>query len=141
MVCAEPLPVPPGPPSDVLGEADRPVVLALAALVYPHYFRPRTMELGRYLGVRGEAGLDAMIGERMAAPGFREISAVCTHPTWVGRGLARRLLAIASNEIFARGETPFLHVSPNNQRAVRLYEQNGYRHRIDVPFWSVQRRP
>jgi GNAT superfamily N-acetyltransferase len=80
-----------------------------------------------------------MIGERMAMPGLREISAVCTHPAAVGRGLARRLLAHASNEIFARGETPFLHVSPANTRAVQLYEQNHYRRRIDVPFWSLQR--
>lgn len=141
MVCAAPLPVPPGPPVTALGEADRPAVLELATLVYPHYFRQRTIELGRYHGVHGTGRLDAMIGERMAVPGFREISAVCTHPSCTGRGLARRLLAIASNEIFARGETPFLHVSPTNERAVRLYEQNGYRRRIDMPFWSIRRLP
>ena len=139
MVCEAPLAVPAGPPVVALGDPDRSAVLELAALVYPHYFRPRTVELGRYHGVHGDERLDAMIGERMAMPGFREISAVCTHPACVGRGLARRLLAHASNEIFARGETPFLHVSPANERAVRLYEQNGYRRRIDVPFWSIRR--
>jgi GNAT superfamily N-acetyltransferase len=137
MVCEHPLEVPAGPPIALLH--DTPAILALAALVYPHYFRPRTAELGRYHGIVGDNRLDAMIGERMAMPGLREISAVCTHPAAVGRGLARRLLAHASNEIFARGETPFLHVSPANTRAVQLYEQNHYRRRIDVPFWSLQR--
>jgi GNAT superfamily N-acetyltransferase len=141
MVCDAPLRVPAGPPIDTLGEDDRGAVLELAMLVYPHYFRPRTVELGRYIGVRGDGRLDAMLGERMAVPGFREISAVCTHPTCAGRGLARRLLAIGSNDIFARGERPFLHVSPHNTRALALYEQNGYRRRIDVPFWAVHRAP
>jgi ribosomal protein S18 acetylase RimI-like enzyme len=134
MVCDRPLDVPEGPPIRRLD--DRAAILGLAAIVYPHYFRERTMELGRFHGI---GSLDAMIGERMAMPGLREISAVCTHPTAVGRGLARRLLAYASNAIFADGETPFLHVSPANTRALALYEQNGYRRRVDLPFWSLRR--
>jgi GNAT superfamily N-acetyltransferase len=137
MICEAPQVVPPGPP--IVELADRSPVLELAALVYPHYVRPRTMDLGRYHGVIGPGRLDAMIGERMAMPGLREISAVCTHPACVGRGLARRLLAHASNAMLERGETPFLHVSPTNERAVQLYEQNGYRRRIDVPFYAVTR--
>jgi len=139
MVCEATAAVVDGPPIVELGASDREAVLALAALVYPHYFRSRTMELGRYCGIVAGGRLDAMIGERMAMPGLREISAVCTHPEQVGRGLARRLLTHASNELLARGEMPFLHVSPDNERAVRLYESNGYRRRIDVPFWSVAR--
>ena len=139
MVCDKPLEVPEGPPIELLGDAHRGV-LELAMLVYPHYFRPRTQELGRYHGIAGpRPGLDAMIGERMAITGMREISAVCTHPEALGRGLARRLLAHASNAIFADGETPFLHVSAANTRALQLYEQNGYRKRIDIAFWSLRR--
>ena len=138
LVCERPLEVPDGLPIELLDPGHRGV-LDLAALVYPHYFRPRTQELGRYHGVVGPAGLDAMIGERMAMPGLREISAVCTHPEALGRGLARRLLAYASNAIFADGETPFLHVSGANTRALQLYQQNGYRKRIDIAFWSLRR--
>jgi GNAT superfamily N-acetyltransferase len=137
MICDTPQPVPDGP--EIMRLTDHQPIRDLAALVYPHYFRHRTAELGRYHGIRGPGRLDAMIGERMAMPGLREISAVCTHPACVGRGLARRLLAHASNAIFAAGETPFLHVSPANTRALQLYEQNGYRRRIDVPFWSLRR--
>jgi predicted GNAT family acetyltransferase len=106
--------------------------------VYPHYFRPRTVDLGRYFGVFDGDLLVAMIGERMGMPGYREISAVCTHPDFTGRGLARRLLAFLARDIAVRGDTPFLHVSPANQRAVRLYEQNGFSTRITIRFAALR---
>lgn len=139
MVCSEPLAAHDGPPIIQLDEAHQGAILELAALVYPHYFRPRTTALGRYIGVLGPARLDAMLGERMGFPGYREISAVCTHPDRVGRGLARQLLAHASNDLLAHGATPFLHVSQNNARARRLYEQNGYRTRIAIAFTALRR--
>lgn len=137
MVCERRFDVVDGAPISVLD--DPAPVRALAALVYPHYFRPRTTELGRYHGIGGPDRLDAMIGERMGWPGATEISAVCTHPDCAGRGLARRLLAHATDQIFDRGETPLLHVSPTNTRAVQLYEKNHYRHRVDLGFWVLRR--
>ena len=95
------------------------------------------MDLGRYFGVLEDGRLAAMIGERMAMPGFREISAVCMHPASTGRGLARHLLITLSNDNLARGDVPFLHVSSRNERAKRLYEQNGYRTRSEPAFWSL----
>ncbi len=139
MVCARAPTAAADPAIVPLGERDRPAVLALAALVYPHYFRPRTMELGRYFGIFDGGALAAMIGERMGMPGWREISAVCTHPDFTGRGLARRLLAFLGGDIAARGDTPFLHVSPGNERAVRLYEQNGFRVRMAIAFAALRR--
>jgi ribosomal protein S18 acetylase RimI-like enzyme len=128
-----------GPPIIELDAPHRPSVGALAALVYPHYFRARTTDLGRYFGVYEGGTLAAMIGERMGMPGYREISAVCTHPAFSGRGLARRLLAFLGADIAARGETPFLHVSPDNTRAVALYERNGYRVRLPIAFAALRR--
>jgi ribosomal protein S18 acetylase RimI-like enzyme len=125
-----------GPP--IISLDDRAdAVLELVALVYPHYFRPRTMALGRYMGIFEDGRLAAMIGERMGMDGFREISAVCTHPEFLGRGLARRLLAHLGNDIFTSDATPFLHVSPSNTRARALYEANGYRVRRTIAFWSL----
>ena len=128
------------------GEAVRPLsephrndVLALTALVYPHYFRPRTMELGRYFGIYRDRRLAAMIGERLGTDRQQEISAVCNHPDFLGQGHARRLLTWLSNDVLDRGRLPFLHVSRDNARAVRLYEQNGYRLRRTIPFWSLRR--
>jgi GNAT superfamily N-acetyltransferase len=137
LVCTAPPVLPDGPPVVALGPSHHAAILDLAALVYPHYFRPRTTELGRYFGIFEGDRLAAMIGERMGMPGYREISAVCTHPDHTGRGLARRLLAMLSTDIAATGATPFLHVSPTNTRAVALYEQNGYRMRIALPFARV----
>lgn len=139
MVCDTPLPVIDGPEMVALSEAHRADVLALTALVYPHYFRERTMELGRYFGIYRDGRLAAMIGERLGTDAAQEMSAICTHPDDSGRGHARRLTAMLTNDTLHRGRLPFLHVSRSNVRAVRLYEALGYRHRCDIAFWSLSR--
>ncbi len=139
MVCDAPLPLPDGAPVQPLGEAHREEVLALTALVYPHYFRPRTMELGRYFGLRREGRLAAMIGERLGCDGARELSAICTHPDFLGQGHAQRLTAMLANDTLARGQLPFLHVAHANARAMALYARIGFRHRRDIGFWRLQR--
>lgn len=139
MVCPAPVAEVDGPDLVELTETHRADVLALTALVYPHYFRPRTVELGRYFGIYQDGRLAAMIGERMGMDDHTEISAVCTHPDFNGRSYARRLLAWLTNDILRRGLTPFLHVSHDNRRAKDLYLQNGYRLRRDIAFWSLRR--
>jgi GNAT superfamily N-acetyltransferase len=139
MICPAPIAVVDGPAVIGLTEAHRADVLALTALVYPHYFRPRTMELGRYFGIYQDGRLAAMIGERLGTDAQQEISAVCTHPDFNGRGYARRLIALLSNDNLERGRLPFLHVSHQNHRAKQLYEQLGYSHRRDIGFWSLSR--
>jgi len=139
MVCDAPLPVIDGPEMVALSEAHRADVLALTALVYPHYFRERTMELGRYFGIYRDGRLAAMIGERLGTDAAQEMSAICTHPDFSGRGHAQRLTAMLTNDTLHRGRLPFLHVSRGNVRAVRLYEALGYRHRCDIAFWSLSR--
>jgi ribosomal protein S18 acetylase RimI-like enzyme len=124
-----------------LGPEHEARILALAAAVYPHYFRARTTRLGPYFGIFEGETLAAMAGHRMGMPGFREISAVCTAPGSVGRGHARRLLAVLGNAILARGEVPFLHVSPDNARARELYARNGWRQRAALAFTSIRRTP
>jgi predicted GNAT family acetyltransferase len=44
-----------------------------------------------------------------------------------------------SNDVLERRRTPFLHVSKDNLRVIRLYAQNGYRDRREIPFWSLCR--
>ena len=139
MVCMQPLREVEGPSLVALGPDHHADVLVLTALVYPHYFRPRAVELGRYFGIYQDGQLAAMIGERMATDTCTEISAVCTHPDFNGRGHARRLLAWLTNDLLRRGRAPFLHVSHANERAKALYERCGYQHRRDIPFWSLQR--
>lgn len=139
MVCDTPLPVADGPPIIPLSDVHRADVLALTALVYPHYFRARTMELGRYFGIYEGDRLAAIIGERLGTDQHVEMSAICTHPDFLGRGLASRLTAFLTNDTLARGATPFLHVSPANTRAKALYEHLGYRVRAELPFFALRR--
>jgi len=100
--------------------------VALAALTRPGPFGPRTIELGDYFGVIEEGRLVAMAGERLCAPGLREISGVCTHPDYQGRGMARRLMEKLIARHMARGERSFLHVMRANEGAHQLYLKMGF---------------
>jgi GNAT superfamily N-acetyltransferase len=144
MICTAPLVLIDGPEIIELSAARRADVLELTALVYPHYFRERTLELGRYFGIympdkSGTVRLAAMIGERLGTDTHTEMSAICTHPDFNGRGYARRLTAFLTNDTLAHGHTPFLHVSRENTRALQLYERMGYRLRSDIGFWALRR--
>lgn len=130
----------PAPGAVRLGPADVPEVLELIGLTQPGPFLPRTVELGTYLGIRHRGRLVAMAGERLRPPGWTEISAVCTHPDFRGRGLATRLVRAVAAGIRDRGDVPFLHTSAENTGAIRLYESIGFtlRHR---PFFLAFRAP
>lgn len=141
MHCPEPLAETPGPEIVALGEDRHADLLELIALVYPHYFRPRAMAMGRYFGMYENGRLAAIAGERMGPPGYREVSAICTHPEHLGRGHARRLTAFLCNDLLAGGLQPFLHVSPSNTRALGLYEAMGFRHRAGLAFSALRRSP
>lgn len=140
MICDAPLEVTDGPEIIPLSEQHRTDVLALTARVYPHYFRARTMDLGRYFGIYQNGKLAAMIGERMGTDAFQEISAVCTDPDFSGLGYARQLLAFLTNDNLQRKRQPFLHVSYENTRALSLYEKTGYCIRRDISFYSLRRK-
>ena len=128
MVWAAELPVKDEDPEAVsLGPQHASQALELAALTRPGPFGPRTIELGDYFGCFEGQRLVAMAGERLHAGTVREISGVCTHPDFQGRGLARRLMNKLIRYQLARGEAPFLHVMRDNSSAHRLYEQMGFR--------------
>ncbi|MFM0454657.1 GNAT family N-acetyltransferase [Paraburkholderia nemoris] len=110
-----------------LGADDAADMLRLAGLTEPGPFNARTNELGHFFGIREDGQLVAMAGERMTAGKYIEISAVCTHPEWRGRGLGRLLMEHLSAAIREREKVPFLHVFTNNVSAVRLYRELGFR--------------
>ena len=115
-----------GAPATALGSEHANQAVQLAALCRPGPFGPRTIELGEYFGYFDGGHLVAMAGERMYATGLREISGVCVHPDYQGRGLARQLIAKLVHRQMARGETPFLHVMRANDAAHRLYLTMGF---------------
>jgi GNAT superfamily N-acetyltransferase len=123
-----------------LGEADLPEMLALTAATEPGPFLPGTIRMGRYFGIRSETGqLIAMAGERLKPPGFIEISAVCTHPDFRGRGHAKGLLRFLMALIFAEGKIPFLHVKAENE-ALALYRSLGFEVRRTMQLTVIARR-
>ena len=122
-----------------LGPADSEEMQALTALTKPGPFGPRTHELGNYVGVRQDGKLAAMAGERLKVPGYTEVSAVCTHPNFLGRGYAFTLMAEVMRLIRERGETPFLHVREDNARAIAVYERLGFRIRKRGHFAVLRR--
>lgn len=115
-----------------LGDADAPDMQALAKLTEPGPFLARTHEMGRFFGVKEDGQLIAMAGERMRFDGFSEVSGVCTHPEFQGRGLAGRLSAHIARQILARGDIPFLHAWASNTGAIRLYQKLGFTLRCDM---------
>jgi GNAT superfamily N-acetyltransferase len=115
------------PESVPLGPHHAQQALALAELTRPGPFGLRTIELGEYFGVFEEARLIAMAGERAQAGTLREVSGICTHPDYQGRGLARRLTLKLVRRQMLRNETPFLHVMRDNTGARVLYERMGFR--------------
>jgi ribosomal protein S18 acetylase RimI-like enzyme len=126
------------PDAVVLGAADVAEMLALVERTRPGPFRPRTIEMGTYLGIRRRGRLVAMAGERLHPPGWTEISAVCTDPEHRGQGLATRLVLAVAAGVRDRGETPFLHAAAANTGAVRLYEALGFRLRRTLTFGAVR---
>jgi ribosomal protein S18 acetylase RimI-like enzyme len=117
-----------------LGISDAPEMLALAELTKPGPFTLRTHELGNFFGIRIGGRLAAMTGERMKLGNHTEMTAICVHPDFRGRGLAQALMSTVARQIEARGEIPFLHVFSENAAAIALYRRQGMeiRRRIHV---------
>ena len=120
------------PEAILLGLQHASLAVELAALTHPGPFGPRTIELGEYFGCFDGERLVAMAGERTQAGRLREISGVCTHPDFQGRGLARRLMLKLIRRQMQRNETPFLHVMRDNVGAHGLYERMGFRVHLET---------
>ena len=121
-----------------LGPDDVADMIELVDATRPGPFGPRTIELGRYVGVRREGRLVAMTGERVRCPGFTEVSAVCTADEVRGQGLARELVLAVIEGIRARGDQAFLHVETKNTPAIGLYESMGFTTRCEAEALIVR---
>jgi ribosomal protein S18 acetylase RimI-like enzyme len=124
-----------------LGAEDVPEMLELVAQTEPGPFLKRTIELGKYVGIRFDGELVAMAGERFQLDGWTEISAVCTRPDQRGLGLASRLVGELISGIQLRSQRPFLHVLHTNTGAIRLYEELGFRVRQTASLTVVTLKP
>jgi ribosomal protein S18 acetylase RimI-like enzyme len=137
MVCSSRAAEVRGPAVSTMGAAQVPDMVGLTDLVFPGFFRPRTLEMGSYYGIYDGGKLAAMAGERMRLDRYQELSAICTHPDYAGRGFAHRLIGVLVNSAFDRGFTPFLHVYADNARAIGVYRRSGFADRTVLPFWAL----
>jgi ribosomal protein S18 acetylase RimI-like enzyme len=118
-----------------LTAADTREMVDLAALTEPGPFHLRTIELGVFFGIFHNCRLVAMAGQRLSLPGrfshagYVEVSAVCTHPDFRGRGFAPALMSTVMEHIFAQGKTPILHSFSSNAAAIAVYQGLGFRFR------------
>jgi ribosomal protein S18 acetylase RimI-like enzyme len=127
------------PRIEPLSESDAAEMLQLATLTKPGPFTLRAQALGAFFGVKIGGRLAAMAGERMKQEGLSELSGVCAHPDFRGRGLARLLSIFVTHRILERGETPYLHAYATNEAAIRLYESIGFELRTMMNVAMVRR--
>lgn len=118
----------------VLGPDDVAEMLAIVERNQPGPFRPRTHELGRYVGIRREGRLVAMAGERLHPDGWTEISAVSTDAAHRRQGLASRLVLDVAFHIQQRGDRALMHAAASNVNAIAAYERLGFALRRHTRF-------
>jgi GNAT superfamily N-acetyltransferase len=135
----------PAPEALPLGPEHATAALELATLMKPGPFGLRTIELGEYFGCFEDSRLVAMAGERLHAQReglvLREISGVCTHPDFQGKGLAKRLMLTLIRRQLQRGETPCLHVASANTGAHGLYLRMGFKDHRESAVRIISRLP
>ncbi len=122
-----------------LAAADVPAMLALTQLAKPGPFLENTIDFGGYFGFFVEGRLVSMAGTRLAAGPYTEVSAVCTHPDFVGQGLAQRVLPYVMHYIQQQGQIPYLQLYPDNLPALRLYQRLGFVERANLRVYSLEK--
>ncbi len=122
-----------------LSEEHVPQMLELTALTKPGPFLQQTIRFNQYFGIFIEGRLAAMAGQRMHPVPYMEVSAVCTHPDFRGKGYAKTLMLHVMKIILDNSFTPFLHVLSNNFNAIELYKTIGFRTRKEFFIDVIQR--
>ena len=116
-----------------------PQMLELTQMTKPGPFLEKTILFGNYFGIFIDGRLAAMTGQRMHPIPFMEVSAVCTHPDFRGRGYGKAIMLHVMKIILDNSFTPFLHVLTSNTTAIQLYESIGFRFRRKLFIDVIQR--
>jgi len=122
-----------------LTKDDSVQIREIVELTKPGPYRPNIIELGNYVGIKEDDKLVAMVGERVKLDGYTEVSLVCTHPDYRGKGYAKALSGVVIEDIIGRGDVPFLNVMTHNTAAFNLYNKLGFSTRIEYPISAYMR--
>lgn len=114
-------------------------MIELVRLTKPGPFGKRTIDFGSYFGIFDHGKLVALTGQRLHIENYTELSAVCTHPDYLGKGYASILLQHQLQIILQQGQYPFLHVRDDNDRAIALYERLGFTVFRPMIFYFMKR--
>ncbi len=117
-----------------LTKAHEKELYELIMLVMPGTYREKSFEIGDYYGIFKNNLLVAATGERLQTNSFIEISGVVTHPDYIRRGFAKKLVHYTSKQIIKKNKTPILHVMDTNFGAIKLYKDLGFQI-TDKIFW------
>ncbi len=122
-----------------LGEQHIDQMIELARITKPGPFDKRTIDFGSYYGIFMQDKLVAMTGQRLHVENFTEISAVCTHPEYTGKGHAFTLLQHQLQLILQQNQQAFLHVREDNGRAIEIYQRMGFKISRQMNFYFMQK--
>lgn len=122
-----------------LGNMDIEEMTQLTQLTHPGPFKNGTISFGHYEGIFDNGKLVAMAGQRLHPCPYVEISAVCTHPDFLKKGLASQLILSQVLRIFSSSEIPFLHVVADNVKAIKLYNDLGFTKRSDILIYVIEK--
>lgn len=127
--------------SNIVALTDQHVdeMIELVKLTKPGPFGKRTIDFGYYHGIFENGKLIAMTGQRLHAGNYTELSAVCTHPDYLGKGYASALMKHQLQLILNNGQQPFLHVRDDNERAIAVYERLGFKVSRPMNFYFMKR--
>jgi ribosomal protein S18 acetylase RimI-like enzyme len=124
----------------LLNGSQVPAMLELTKLAPPGPFTANTIAFGEYEGVFDGSKLVAMAGQRFNNEDFIEISAVCTHPDYTGRGYARELIYNQIRVMQEKGINPYLHVRADNMRAIDIYHKMGFKDRQEMIIYFLEKQ-
>jgi ribosomal protein S18 acetylase RimI-like enzyme len=114
-------------------------MIDLVNLTKPGPFLLNTIALGNYTGIFQNKKLVAMAGHRFHPFNYIEVSAVCCHPNYLGKGYAYAIIKEQIKRILVKQNIPFLHVREDNLGAIRLYEKLGFKIRCKLNAYVIEK--
>ncbi|OAQ40569.1 hypothetical protein A5893_06395 [Pedobacter psychrophilus] len=102
-------------------------------------FLLNTITLGNYVGIFKDQKLVAMAGHRFRPLNYIEVSAVCCHPNYLGKGFAYAIIREQIKRILDKQQVPFLHVREDNFGAIKLYEKLGFKTRCNMKAYVINK--